>query len=576
MDIIARTVKLGAIAAADHYRKRFASDACQAGRVNRSLLQQILTLNRDTEYGRRYRFGRITTPESYREDVPITAYEDYLAHIDRITAGEENVLTADPVSYFGLTSGATGQQKMIPVTARADRIIAGHMGLLPQGILFDAIPASRSLGPGLNIMNMTVAPATGGIPTGAGTPVGMRAARRIAPYLWTSPPEVLDVPGQQDANYLHLLFALKERRLTYLRSPFPSALVDLFRLLAREWPQLVQDMASGRIGMDVRLDAGIRQELERKLGRSPQRARELTAEFESGLDGIAPRIWPHLLYADCAAGGSFSIYVQRLRQYTGDLPIYPGAYGAAEAMVGVSLRPGEAAYAVTPRTAYHEFIPLGQVGDDQPQALGLDQLTRGENYEMVVTNLAGLYRYRLGDVVRVADYFRESPVIEFLYRRGQLINLVGEKTSEEALCSAVSGVMQQCGAELVDFTTMVDYEAYPCRYTFYVEIAHPGRNGFGHSEMRLEDALCRANPRYNSSRQAEQLGKLALRVVQPGTFEALKGALIARGASASQVKIPRAIGDQELASLLIKGEQEDVQVKQAEVQVKLAEVLFAS
>lgn len=559
MDIIARTVKLGTVAAADRYRTSFASDTCQAGRVNRSLLQQILALNRNTEYGQRCRFDRIATPEAYRENVPLTTYEDYRAHIDRIADGKENVLTADPVRYFSLTSGTTGRQKMIPITARANRIIAGYMGLLPQGILFDAIPASRSLGPGLNIMNATVSGATsGGIPTGAGTPGGMRSIRRIAPYLWTSPPEVLDVAEQQDANYLHLLFALKERKLMYLRSPFPSALVDLFRLLAREWPQLVHDLASGRIDMDVHLDAKIRQGLEHKLGRCPERARELTAEFESGLDGIAPRIWPHLLYVDCVAGGTFSIYVHRLRQYTGNLPIYPGAYGAAEAVVGISLRPGEAAYAVTPRTAYHEFIPLSQVADDQPQALGLDQLTRGENYEMVVTNFSGFYRYRLGDVVRVVDYHRESPVIEFLYRRGQLINLVGEKTSEEALCSAVSGVMQQCGTELVDFTTMVDYEAYPCRYAFYVEIAYPSSNGFGHSEMKLEDTLCRANPRYYSSRQSEQLGRLALQVVQPGTFEALKKVLIARGASASQVKIPRVIRDQELASLLARGKQENI------------------
>ena len=551
MAIIEKAVRLGTIAAADIYRRRFESDICLAGRVNRDLLQQILLLNRDTEYGLRYRFDNNATPESYKEAVPLTTYEDYQPYIERIAAGENNILTAEPVKYFGLTSGTTGKQKMIPTTARAGRLISEHMSLLSQGIIFDTIPASRSYHRGLNIMNMITAGATdGGIPTGAGTSGGMQSIRRIIPYLWTSPLEVLEVHNQRDANYLHLLFALQERKLTYICSPFSSAVVDLFRLLEKEWPRLVNDLAAGRISIDGELNSRVREGLEGKLGRHPGRAEELAAEFKLGFQDIARRIWPHLLYVNCVAGGSFSIYAQRMRRFIGDLPIYSGIYGATEAMVGISLCPGEATYVVTPRTAYHEFIPLSQVGEAKPQALDLDQLTRGESYEVVVTNCSGFYRYRLGDIVKVVDYYYESPVIEFLYRRGQLINLVGEKTSEEAFSIAVYGVMEQWGTELVDFTTMVDYETYPCRYAFYVEIRHPDQDGVRHIETLLEDTLCQNNPRYQTNRQADRLGQLALRVVLPGTFEKLKKVLIARGAPANQVKVPRVIRDQELAALL--------------------------
>jgi hypothetical protein len=34
----------------------------------------------------------------------------------------------------------------------------------------------------------------------------------------------------------------------------------------------------------------------------------------------------------------------------------------------------------------------------------------------VLTNVSGLYRYRLGDVVRVTDFENQCPVVEFLYR----------------------------------------------------------------------------------------------------------------------------------------------------------------
>lgn len=35
---------------------------------------------------------------------------------------------------------------------------------------------------------------------------------------------------------------------------------------------------------------------------------------------------------------------------------------------------------------------------------------------MVLTTPNGLYRYRLGDVVRVVDFYNQCPIVEFLYR----------------------------------------------------------------------------------------------------------------------------------------------------------------
>ena len=92
--------------------------------------------------------------------------------------------------------------------------------------------------------------------------------------------------------------------------------------------------------------------------------------------------------------------------------------------------------------------------------------------------------------------------------------------------------MLQYGANLVDLTAMVDYEVFPCRYTFYVEIWYPDQDGTECSETLLKDALRHTSPRHHSIRQTDRLGQLALRVVRPGTFEMLKKALIARGASA--------------------------------------------
>lgn len=46
---------------------------------------------------------------------------------------------------------------------------------------------------------------------------------------------------------------------------------------------------------------------------------------------------------------------------------------------------------------------------------------------MVVTTRGGLCRWRIGDVVEFVRHEGRAPVVKFCYRRGQVLNLRGEK-----------------------------------------------------------------------------------------------------------------------------------------------------
>lgn len=81
-----------------------------------------------------------------------------------------------------------------------------------------------------------------------------------------------------------------------------------------------------------------------------------------------------------------------------------------------------------------------------------------------MTTVGGLYRYRLGDIVRIVEFYNEFPLVEILTRTGQLLCIKGEKVSEIALYSAISTLISQCANQvkrLVDYTTcesvFVDY-----------------------------------------------------------------------------------------------------------------------
>ncbi|MBN1427347.1 MAG: GH3 auxin-responsive promoter family protein [Anaerolineae bacterium] len=531
--------------------QHFTESSRQAQAINDQLLTTLLSQNRETEYGRRYRFAAIRSVEEFKTALPLTVYDDYQPDIDRMADGDRQVLTSETIRYFSLSSGTTGKQKLIPITPKSIRVAAANMGWLTRGILQHHLANVWHNGRGLNLMNLAVAGRSrSGIPRSAGTAGGMRSMKPIIPLMWTSPVEMLMSGEGIDAPYLHLRFALMEETLAYICAPFVSPILDLFRRLEQDWRLLVEDVAQGSINVAVEMPSEIRTALRRKLRPAPLRAAALAAECERGFDGIARRIWPQLLYVEGAAGGSFSMYAERLKTYTNPLPIYSGCYAASEGLIGISRYLEQPSYVLIPEAAYFEFIPLSAIEQEQPETLSLSRLTIGESYEVVLTSFAGLYRYRLADVVRVTGYYQDSPEIEFLYRRNQLLNLVAEKTSEHAAQHAIQATFNHPSCQVVDFSVMADLDVSPGRYVFFVELGGDDWQWGRQAHMELDRELGLANPSYASARRSGKISPLDLRIVQPGTFAGLKTLLLDRGASPNQLKIPRVVRDDELIRYL--------------------------
>src|SRR3990172_3148131 len=97
--------------------RRFRRATTQVAEAQTRLLKHYLTVNRDTDYGRRSRFASITSIEDYQQHAPLTTYDDYTDLIDCIAQGQPNVLTAEPVQMLEQSSGSTAASKLIPYTA---------------------------------------------------------------------------------------------------------------------------------------------------------------------------------------------------------------------------------------------------------------------------------------------------------------------------------------------------------------------------------------------------------------------------------------------------------------------------
>jgi len=523
---------------------RFVRETEQFQASSEKTLSQILALNGKTAFGRDHGLDGPGARQVF-ENLPATTYADYVSYIERIAAGEQNVLTAEPVVYFATTSGTTGPPKMIPVTRRRMRLalagIATSMGLaLRAGLL------KSMRGPFMQIMTDHVSGVTAsGVPTGAVTTGGFKRLGNFADVILSSPSDVTRVDDQAAARYLHLLFGLGEQQLWTIAAFFPATMLFTMRDLHEHAEDLLRDLADGTISPALGLSLEARSRLQPRLRPARDRARALQALLEQGRF-TAAEIWPKVGAILTTTGGAFHFYADQLRPFLGDVPIFSPLYIASEGTFGFGFSADRPHYLLLPALAYIEFLPVEEMDDPQARPIPAWTAEPGQSYEVVITTWDGFVRYRLHDIVRVVEFHGQTPVIEFIERRGQVIDILGEKTAEHHVVEAIAAASHAIDEPLVDYIVAPDTEATPARYVLAIEEWHGG----GENSQKARDfvrevdaALRKIAADYAEECELGTLGPMALVLLRAGAFERLRDKGIAAGGPASQIKTPHVVPD---------------------------------
>lgn len=468
--------------------------------------------------------------------------------------GKDNILVSDKIEYFCHTSGTTGKQKLIPVTKESRLRASKYMGIFLQKFAYNNLKDKWSSEKGLLISDMVTTTYTpSNIPICSATSGGMKGIKHLIPYIYTSPLEIMYIEDKSTSLYLHLLFALKEKKLMYIAGVFISNILDLLRELEKNSKYLIDDIKKGKINKKLNLEKDIRDKLNSYLSPNASRADELEKEFNKGFKNICERIWPNIVYIACVDGASFSIYDKAVHFYTNNIPIYSPCLSASEGTLGINKHCDEIKYIIIPNTVFYEFIDSEDFNKTNPKTLSIDQLKIGKSYEIVLTNFAGLYRYRLGDVVKVVNLFNSCPEVIFLYRKNQILNMAAEKTTEDHITSAIKNTMKKCNTELTDYTTLADNSTSPGKYIFYMKFKKSlPKNQLKKLETTLDLELQKSNLAYNRFRKNSRLSALKVITLSPNTFFKIKESLQKKGISKNQIKIPRVITDNKKILDIIK------------------------
>lgn len=533
--------------------------------MNEATLRGILRRAAASEMGRRHDFAGLARSadvmQAYARALPVADYQAFQADFQRIASGETDVLFPGKPRMFVSTSGTTGDPKLFPVTQRQQNAALSFIALLTPAARDACVPGLGFRQPTATLM---VASRTGrqtaaGIPVGNPSGAGIRRILSLAPPFWVFPAEVLTVQDYPTALYLHALFALRAADLGCIEAIYCSHIVSWMGLIERRGGDLVRNIAEGSLAADLKLSAAERTVFTGLLAPDPERARAVQEELAREPAGRMTRLWPGLRVLSSVVSGAFAVSVPRLRALAGPGPaLYTTCFGATEGMVGINLwSEHPERYALALGALYFEFLPVSELDAAAPRAVGIGALERGQSYEVVITNHAGLYRYRLGDVVRIADFEGTTPVFEFDYRRGNVLDLVGEKTTEMHLRAAFARLAREgLGAEaaLTDFTVWPDISTVPYRYVAYAELA-PGTPVPDSPALarQLDELLAAENLAYATlGRSNGRLDYVDLQLVQPGTFDRLVALQreAAEGLNANQVKVPKLLRNAAQRALL--------------------------
>jgi hypothetical protein len=505
-----------------------------AAEHQRRTLADLVAENAGTAFGVEHGFARIRDVADFRAAVPIRDYDALAPWIDRAATGERNVLSADdPVVYF-MSSGSTGDSKKIPITRSFMRRVFFPFYYAAWANFAEHFPLVLARDDStLNLKHdpVTRLPATAsGRPhagasqvdfgTAFGEPLAAEPGTR-AP--WGTLPA--DAPDDHlERTYLRLRLAV-EADLRCVIGINPAMVAALPYQLAQWWPRVVKDLRDGTLG-------------GRPYGpANRERAAELErlAEYHGTL--LPAHVWPNLELIFCWTTGLASLYLPRVRESYGPrVTVLPAPVAASEGPIAVALDRHPTAGSLVVPAALFEFVEADHdLRPDSPTLL-FDELTEGEEYHAILTHVGGLYRYALGDVVRVVDRVAGVPRVEYAGRRN-LSDVAGERLRESHVVRALRAALGRVGLEVVNATCRAVGDGGRPRYEFALAPFTP----FGATEAEaltgaLDVALGEVAAGYRTARAGGRLDAPVLHLLPADRLLEDWQDRVAQGTRPTQVK----------------------------------------
>ena len=514
------------------------------------LLLQIVRQNEKTEYGKKHSFNEIGSIKDYQQRVPVVTYDDVKDYVERMTKGEENVLTAEKPAYYCCTSGTTGKPKFnaITPTYRAQWQSAVHTFVYN---MFKTHPKAGDHEILYFVGSTELGKTEDGTPFGTMSGYNYTTLPKFVQRLYAVPYEVFQI-SSLDLKYYTLVRMAITRPLSFCVAITPTPLITVARTLEENIECLIKDVRQGSMERIDELPKELRDVLEERMAPDPKRADELQKLVDEG-KLKATTVWPHIAVMTCWIGAAAGMYVPELRSLYPGVPLRDAIFSATEGWCNVPLLDEKPGGPLAIHSHFFEFIPEDEYEREDRRVLTLSELEDGKRYFILLTTGGGCYRYDLRDVLQVDGFYGQIPQLRFVYKGKHCCNLAGEKMTEGHFNEAIHKVKEgEPNPSIVYFVAVPRKETGNIGYDLYIE----AKSSLEGLDKKLDELLQEINWEYKSHRECGDLTPIRVIELKEGNWQRIRQHLTEQGANEAQMKPPH-LTDKESFVALLEGKEKN-------------------
>ena len=462
------------------------------------VFKKLISKAKNTAFGKDHDFKNIVSYNDFKDRVKVTDYEGLRAYVDRIVAGESDVLWIGKPLYFAKTSGTTSGAKYIPITKES---MPTHIKAARNALLFyiaEKKDASFVNGKMIFLQGSPILSNKNGIKLG-------RLSGIVAHY----------VP-----KYL-------------LKNRLPSWETNCIE----DWDTKVNAIVEETMNEDMSVISGIpswvQMYFEKLIEKTGKSISELFPNFNFFIYG----------------GVNFEPYKNKFESLIGKKIDYIELYPASEGFIAYQdSQTAKGMLLQLNSGIFYEFIPANEFYQENPTRISLKDVKMGMNYVIILNTTAGLWGYNIGDTV---EFTSTKPYrIKVTGRIKHFISAFGEHVIGKEVEKALNDSILNTNTTISEFTVapQVNPENGLPYHEWFIEFENEPNNLLEFA-TKIDASMQAQNIYYLDLIAGKVLQQLVIRKVKKGGFHEYMKSI---GKFGGQNKIPQLSDDRKIADVLQK------------------------
>lgn len=461
-----------------------------------SILKHLIKVGKSTSFGKDHGFSSISSYADFVKQVPIRDYEQFKSYIELVKEGRHNILWRGKPIYFAKTSGTTSGVKYIPITKDS---IGNHINTARNALLcYMAQTGNYDFASGRMIF-LSGSPElerVGGIPTG-------RLSGIVNHH----------VPAYLRANQL------------------PSYETNCVEDWETKLDKIVAETADKNMTLISGIPPWMQMYFDRLQEKTGKKVGELFPNFNVMVQG----------------GVNFEPYKAKLFESIGRKPDVIELFPASEGFFAFQDSQTEPGLLLNTNSGiFFEFVPAGEIFNENPTRLQLKDVELGVNYALIISSNAGLWAYNIGDTVKFVSTKPYRLIVSG--RIKHFISAFGEHVIGEEVEAAMLKACAATGATVTEFTVApkISQTKGQSYHEWFIEFEQQPTD-MEHFRTILDQALREKNVYYDDLISGNILDVLHISPIRKhGFIDYMKSI----GKLGGQNKVPRLSNDRNIAEAL--------------------------